>query len=535
MAFYLKYRPQTIKDLDLASVREDLTRVLSNDSVPHSFLFAGPKGTGKTSAARIVAKVVNCEKRKKGSIEPCGECDECKAITKGTSIDVIELDAASHRGIDDIRALRDAVKLSPAHAKRKVYIIDEAHMLTTEASNALLKTLEEPPEHVIFILATTNPEKLIPTIRSRTTLIRFTKATVQEIVSSLEKKLKGEGIEAEKEALEQIALAADGAFRDADKLLEQLVEQGKKLTKAKVEEKLHASGSFEVSDFLTVLAEKDSVKALKIMSKALDAGVTAEVIIDSSIKTLRNALLSMVGYDKSETELSFEQSEAIGLIRSFVSAKGEIQNAPLEQIPLELAIVEWCSGSVQTPSSSDGGKENKDSTSNGNGHGPVLEEMQTQKEVRETKVLIGEGDTISPDLWAKVLSGVRPINASTEALLRASKPLEMSGNKLKLGVYYRFHKEHLESVNHRKVLEDVCTEVFGTDTIVECFLTEPPKVTPKADMISDSVVQQTTNSTTPPVDSAPPLEDDDQQAGAAVLSKEEDEQIMQMAKDIFGE
>src|SRR4029078_5572768 len=185
---YLKYRPQTIDDLDLKSVRESLQKTLSKTEIPQAFLFAGPRGTGKTSAARIVAKSLNCQKSEGGrQIEPCNTCASCIAITRGEDLDVIEIDAASHRGIDDIRVLRDAVKLAPIASAKKIYIIDEAHMLTTAACNPLLKILEAPSAHVVFILATTNPEKLIDTIRSRTTLIPFTKATEEDVVRRLVK------------------------------------------------------------------------------------------------------------------------------------------------------------------------------------------------------------------------------------------------------------------------------------------------------------------------------------------------------------
>ncbi len=548
MAFYLKYRPQKIKDLDLASVRDDLTRVLRKESIPHSFLFAGPKGTGKTSAARILAKVVNCEKRAKGAIEPCGTCKRCVEISEGKSIDVIEMDAASHRGIDDIRALRDAVKLSPAHAKRKVYIIDEAHMLTTEASNALLKTLEEPPEHVIFVLATTNPEKLIPTIRSRTTLIQFTKATIDEIVSSLEKKLKGENLQADKEALEMIAEESDGSFRDADKLLEQLVQKGERLTKERVKEKLFGSGSFDSAKLVQALADKDSVLGLRIVADAIESGVATELLLDSTIKMLRKALLALVGVGDFKNETNLDKEEITRLIHLLIRAKSEINDAPMEQIPLELAIVEWCENLEFTPNGGDG-DSNKTSLSQSNGtvngksngeskklnstlHGnePVLEELKSGKNAEP--YVLGDGEPVSPDLWAKVLSGIRPINASTEALLRASRPLEMTGNKLKLGVYYQFHKEHLESINHKSLLEQVCTEVFGVDTYVECLLTEPPAKSSEPERSAEVVVQQTTTSS---ADQLPPQSENTQQAGSAVLSREEDEQIMKMAKEIFGE
>src|SRR3989338_912041 len=230
MTLYLKYRPQTLDELDSEGARETLKKIVSSGNIPHAFLFSGPKGIGKTSAARILAKIVNCESRTPalrgpGKFEPCNQCGQCISISKGTNVDVIELDAASHRGIDYVRTLRDAVKLAPANSRKKVYIIDEAHMLTTEASNALLKTLEEPPEHVMFILATTNPEKLIDTIRSRTTNIVFKKASNQEIFERLDKVLTNEKIEFEKEALESIAEASEGSFRDSLKILDQILAE----------------------------------------------------------------------------------------------------------------------------------------------------------------------------------------------------------------------------------------------------------------------------------------------------------------------
>src|SRR3990167_10708590 len=234
MTFYLKYRPQKLEELDSQGVRESLEKVVSSGKIPHALLFAGPKGTGKTSAARIIAKIANCEKNEKKLKEPCDKCEQCKSIAKGSNIDVIELDAASHRGIEDVRALRDAVKLAPALGRKKVYIIDEAHMLTLEAANALLKTLEEPPSHVLFVLATTLPEKLPDTIRSRCTLIAFRKAVPQEVISSLDKAVLGEKLDIEDQALEEIAKRVDGSFREAHKILEQLSFEKGKITKEKV-------------------------------------------------------------------------------------------------------------------------------------------------------------------------------------------------------------------------------------------------------------------------------------------------------------
>ena len=218
MTFYLTYRPRRLNELDSEIVRESLTKIIKSQNIPHAFLFTGPKGTGKTSSARVLAKIVNCTKNKELA-EPCNSCDQCKSVDSGSNLDVLEIDAASHRGIDDIRALRDAVKLSPISAKKKVYIIDEAHMLTTEASNALLKTLEEPPRHVMFILATTNPEKLIETIRSRCQIIHFKKASPEELERSLARIVKGENYKVDKEGLRLIAKVTATRFINTNKAI----------------------------------------------------------------------------------------------------------------------------------------------------------------------------------------------------------------------------------------------------------------------------------------------------------------------------
>ena len=236
MAFYLKYRPQKINELDIEKVRDSLLEILGSKEVPHAFLFTGPKGTGKTSSARILAKSVNCTDSKNG--EPCNKCSHCKSITEGRCLDLIEIDAASNRGIDDIRELKSKINLVPSMVKVKVYIIDEVHMLTNEAFNALLKTLEEPPEQVKFVLCTTEPNKLPGTIVSRCFQVQFDKAKTEELVRSLNRVVKGEKIEIKKEDLVKIANKANGSFRDAVKVLEQLSAKSKKISSKRVDEGL---------------------------------------------------------------------------------------------------------------------------------------------------------------------------------------------------------------------------------------------------------------------------------------------------------
>ena len=319
MTYYLKYRPQTISDLDITIVRDSLAKIAESGEIPHALLFAGSKGTGKTSTARILAKVINCTERKDN--EPCNKCDSCVSITNGANMDVIEMDAASNRGIDDVRVLRDAVKLAPSGSKAKVYIIDEAHMLTTEASNALLKTLEEPPSHVYFILATTNPEKLIETIRSRTTLVQFTKATVEEVKRSLQRIIKNEKLNVKEENLEKIIKIARGSFRDAVKLLEQY---------SKDETFLDSQNIFDAEKFATIVLAKDTDNALLEVTTAIKNGVSAENITMELLTILQAKLLE---------EKSDDLIKLIGLI---LSVQEYNKVSPIEELPLELAIIKWC-------------------------------------------------------------------------------------------------------------------------------------------------------------------------------------------------
>lgn len=318
MTLYLKYRPQTIDEIDITSVRVSLTNILKSGNIPQAFLFAGPRGTGKTSLARILAKAINCEAlgTRQKAIEPCNECYSCKSITNGNNIDVIEMDAASNRGIDDIRILRDAVKLSPTNSEAKIYIIDECHMLTTEASNALLKTLEEPPAHVYFILATTNPEKLIETIKSRATLVQFTKATSEEVQRCLQRIIKKEKVKITDEDLKKIIKISKGSFRDAVKALEQYSSDSSFLNK-----NLEADSS----ELVLSIIKKDTIKSLEIIRKS------------TNIENLTDELLDKLHQILVETQ----DSSIIPLIEFILTSKEMVKYSPIEELPLEVALIKW--------------------------------------------------------------------------------------------------------------------------------------------------------------------------------------------------
>ena len=512
MTFYLKYRPQTIEDLDLEDVKITLQKVVRSKDIPHAFLFSGPKGTGKTSAARILAKVINCEKPKETGV-PCNQCKTCKAITRGDHIDVIEMDAASHRGIDDIRVLKDAVKLSPASATRKVYIIDEAHMLTTEASNALLKTLEEPPDHVVFIMATTNPEKLIATIRSRTSIVQFQKASILEITTSLEKVVKGEKIKAEKPALELIAEVADGSFRDAQKMLEQLSTELSKLTKENVQKFLFGEKTHDIEKFIDLLIAKDTKNALDIVEK-ISGSASIKYYTEMLIARFREALLSKYN-SKFKDIRTLSVNDLSSLIKLFSDAYTKISYFPIEQLPVELAVVDWCGDPPQGKTVKKGFDEvDEKNTAVSNGK-KKIEDSNENVDARFDTAVVSQRiekvhfptelpDGVDDAVWSNILTQVRPLNASTEALLRAAKPIEYDGKTLNIGVYYKFHKEKLEGTPHRDLLENVLESVMGTDVRIVCTLTEPP--TKQTVQVQEEVV----------------------------LTESDDEDIIKMAEEVFG-
>jgi DNA polymerase-3 subunit gamma/tau len=456
MTLYLKYRSKNLDELDLPEVAESLKKIVNSGSIPHAFLFAGPKGTGKTSAARILAKIINCEKLGKGGV-PCDKCEQCVSITKGTNLDVIEMDAASHRGIDDVRTLRDAVKLSPTKAKKKIYIIDEAHMLTTEASNALLKTLEEPPDHVVFILATTNPEKLIDTIRSRTTFITFRKASIGEIVNALKRVVSSEKIKIKEESLLRIAEVSGGAFRDAIKILEQFNAEG--------EIYLDKFKCSELTSFIEALIKKDEKGAINEIEKNVELGISIEVFLQVLLTLFHKAILSEVGVGENKIE-GLDKKDLVILTDLFTEANKSLVDSPIEQLPVEIAVIKWCGEDKNVESRNLNLKKDNE----------VKEAPDVVISTQDSKFQVPDSNIgiVNDDIWKTILSAIHPVNASIEGLLRASRPVGYDGKTLTLGVFYKFHKERLEDANHRKILEDVIEKVLNCPTRIVCTLVAPP-------------------------------------------------------------
>lgn len=340
--FYLKYRPRKISEIDNLEIRRRLTTLLQSKNIPHALLFIGQKGTGKTSTARILAKVVNCKNQPlaviSNSIEPCNQCKTCLSIDRTIFPDVLEIDAASHRGIEEIKNLIKEATFMPMAGRSRVFIIDEAHMITRDGFNALLKTLEEPPSSTVFILATTDPEKIPDTIRSRCFTINFSKAKKEDIIHMLQRIAKAEKINLKDDLLQLIASSSDHSFRDAAKILQELVTHSK-LSFKEAQGYLGIKGK---ETFLEILDKKGVSQALAWIEKFYQTGGDIKLLTVDLMENLREALLTKVGVKtNSDINLNFSLQEINLLLKLLHQAYSNFKNSPLEIIPLEVAVVEF--------------------------------------------------------------------------------------------------------------------------------------------------------------------------------------------------
>lgn len=333
---YLKYRPQTIADLDNSTAAAVVANILASGNIPHALLFTGQKGTGKTSTARIFAKSINCLSPQ--GFEPCNKCANCLSIDASSSPDVFELDAASNRGIEEIRALIRESAYAPMQNAYRVFIIDEAHMITNDAFNALLKTLEEPPEKVIFILATTNEEKIPKTIASRCLRVYFGHAKKEDIISKLKKVVAAERLVLDEAVLELIADSADRSFRDAIKLLEELVIQ-KKTSKS---DALLYFGVRTKGGLLQKLESADARAGLAWIEEFVATGGSSKSLIESLLEELRLQMLAAHNVTEVVTKkTTLTKRQITILIKLLQDAYASLRFSPIESLPLEIAVVEF--------------------------------------------------------------------------------------------------------------------------------------------------------------------------------------------------
>ncbi|MEE8390571.1 MAG: DNA polymerase III subunit gamma/tau [Anaerolineae bacterium] len=518
-ALYRKWRPRTFDEVvGQEHVVCTLRNALTSGRIHHAYLFAGPRGTGKTTMARLLAKAVNCLAPEKQ--RPCNECVICQAVNEGRLLDLIEIDAASNTGVDDVRELRERVGFRPNEARYKVYVIDEVHMLSNAAFNALLKTLEEPPPHAIFVLATTEAHKIPTTVISRCQRFNFRRIPVGEIVARLEWMIEQEQIPADREALTIIARQATGSMRDAESLLDQLASYGETgITVTEVRAALGTGASEAVAQVTDALAKGDVAQGLEVINTAVDEGADPRQFARQMVEYLRALLLLQFESGVVLAHISddmrprleaqaaaFSPRALTQAVRLFNQAIAEAKGGWQPQLPLEMAFIEAALPS-EAPSSAPAPRGQsapvpprtpppaRHSTSASPASAtsrptpapsasPAPSQPPPARAVREPEsAYSGSASDNSPspllsslttetlrDNWPEFLNALRPRNLSLEALMRSCRPVAVEGDVVVLGFDYDFHRGKVEEDRNRRDVEEALSGLVGQKYRVRCVL-----------------------------------------------------------------
>jgi DNA polymerase-3 subunit gamma/tau len=492
---------------------------LAQDKVAHAYLFSGPRGTGKTTAAKILAKALNCEQRQ--GVEPCNNCDSCKGIDQGTAMEVMEIDAASNRGIDEIRDLREKVKLSAARGKFKVYIIDEVHMLTTEAFNALLKTLEEPPERVIFILATTEVHKIPLTILSRVQRFEFYRVPLEDIKNRLTEVVAALGRQAAAEAIQVIAQKSEGGLRDALSILDQCLVYDDPLGVEEVYQVLGMVGETFSAQLVDAFLQADYGCALDSLANGIEQGRDPRQILRELLEYLRQVLLYLTTGQSPVVgphllDKMLEQSQSCGLdrlllwIEVLLKGEGQLKYALNARLAAELLLVEVIhkgqpgqasravSGqAAESPAGKIAGTLGQSKPSPGRGEkkkAPLISEPQGQETAagssipEEAKILPHDspgGVTLEEikDKWPEILENIRQRKKSTHAFLLEGRPESLAGDTLTLVFRkgFSFHRDKVEQAENRGTIQEVLAELTGCRLALRSLLEDEAGLEPQAE------------------------------------------------------
>ncbi len=479
-ALYLKWRPLSFEDM---VGQEHITRTLRNSlkqgRIRHAYLFSGPRGCGKTTTARLLAKAINCQNPDPDR-RPCNQCAACVAVNEGRYLDLIEIDAATHTGVDDVRDLRDKIAFSPGEGQYKVYIIDEVHRFSGSAFDALLKTLEEPPEHAVFVLATTEIDKVPQTIKSRCLQFEFRLFSVRETADRLQQIVETEGLTAERAALEMIARAGTGSMRDSISLLDQIVtDPDEPITLALVEQVLGTASSAAVRQLVDTLIEQDAAEGLRVINTAVDSGTDPRQFGQQVVEYLRAVLITQTaGEDLIDSPPDqraiyvqqadqFERPRLVRAIRAFNEAINSYKGGWQPQLSLELALFESLQSEPevmvvqQTAAASESARPE-----------PASELVQPKRDATPSvpSALINEK-------WERVLSAMYRLNKTSPDVMRYFRVLRVEGNVVYLctdnGVYFdRIHPYPQK----RKVIEQALADVFRMPLSVQVVLVSSPEM-----------------------------------------------------------
>jgi DNA polymerase-3 subunit gamma/tau len=491
ISLYRKWRSQDFDEVvGQSAIVQTLKNAIANERLAHAYLFTGPRGTGKTSTARILAKALNCEKGPTGS--PCGKCDNCTKIRDGHSVNVIEIDAASNRGIDEIRELREKVRYAPVEGRYKVYIIDEVHMLTSEAFNALLKTLEEPPSHTIFILATTELQKVPATISSRCQRLDFNRIKLAEIEAHLKKIAKAEGFTIDDKAINLISRVGEGAMRDSISLLDQVVSfAGKNVTYDKVITLLGTADEDLLCAFGEAMAANDAARLMDLVKTGLAEGRSTPQVTRDLVGHFRNLLHVKVGsdevlelttdhLDKLKKQVSLFPFERLTqIIRTLARAELDMKWHPYARLVLEVALLELL------------GERPVVAVASGE---PSSVKRPAAKEIQPAALRPTPND--SPDAtekrptpptnllakirthWPEILENLKKKSVFGYVSLHEGEPAEINNNGRLVVMFrkgYAFHKERLEESKNKTAVEEAVREILGEKIMVDCVISEAKK------------------------------------------------------------
>ncbi len=522
--FYRKWRPQTLREvLGQEPVTRTLRHAVETGKIAHAYLFCGPRGTGKTSMARILAKAVNCPHQTGG--EPCNACEICRSITEGRALDVIEIDAASNRGIDEIRSLREKANYAPSLTRYKVYIIDEVHMLTEAACNALLKTLEEPPGHVIFVLATTEAHKVIATIVSRCQRFGFRRLGQTEIMGKLKLICDKEGIQTEPDSLKLIARAATGSLRDAENILQQMIAfYGNRIELDQVQVELGMGWDSRVRQLARCLVRRDVPAGLRVINSLNTDGADLRQFNLGFVEYLRGLLLAksrceealdVTGEDLAEMENLSAEVPLDYLLKAVKAFSGmDFRSDNYSALPLELALL---SCALCPPTGQEQLIAAKPSNVSHLGNvAEVLEETEVAAlpDKERAGPDMASGVSVAPDPdgvatevpgketgqsidslrshWRDFIRSLRGEGSSgnLDAFLRsACDPIDLEDDTLVLGFYYSFHKEKIEDAKYRHLVEKKLKEVFGRPYKIRCVLVDYKRDVPSEARTQNPLVE----------------------------------------------
>jgi DNA polymerase III subunit gamma/tau len=518
--FYRKWRPQNFSEVaGQEHIIQTLCNAIKSNRIAHAYLFCGPRGSGKTSTARILAKAVNCQNPVEG--EPCNTCDSCISINKGAALDIIEIDEASNRGIDDMNDLKERVNYAPNILRYKVYIIDEVHMITREGANAFLKTLEEPPPHVIFILATTDPHKIISTITSRCQRFDFHRLSSNSVISRLSHICEKEGIKLAPEAFKLIAKVTTGSLRDATNLLEQLITYyGNNIELEQAKAMLGISGDTRIHELARFIIARDVSSGLQVINDISRDGLDLRQFNRELVDFLRQLLLVKSGstgtVDATADDLAEMQKLAASTTIDYLLTAVKLYSAvdlrmdSYSPLPLELALVE----SVLSFNSKEKNSHNEQTT--GRDWQPSRAQVSASKPVKSVELArpaslvskpantldsalpestsskgaevetIEQGSLSEPlkmddpsDLayltahWKDFINSMRGEGSqgNLDARLRhACEPVEINGETLVLGFYHEFHKNYIDNRKYLHLIEKKLKEVFGHTYNISCIM-----------------------------------------------------------------